>query len=228
MDQQFTKKEQLRIRHEEEKARELAAQRKKKLLTGGAIILGILLVIFLFAWLIKESSKPLPGTSYEEEGRTHIKIGDKAKYKTNPPNSGDHYPEWTRAGIFDTPTQDEYLVHSLEHGYIVISYSCKKLTSNFQFPISKASAQEKSSTEEDPMSGPEWKSEECKELVGQLKKVAEDNKVWKLIVMPRPTLDATIALAAWTQLDKFDEFDKKRIEVFINAFRDHGPEKTME
>ena len=37
-----------------------------------------------------------------------------------------------------------------------------------------------------------------------------------------------IALTAWTKLDTFDEPDEDRITAFVKAYRDKGPEKTME
>lgn len=171
----------------------------KKLL---GIIIGCVLLFGLFlAWLVKESSKPLPGQSFKDEGRTHVSFGEKVKYATNPPTSGNHYPDWTRAGMFDKPQQDEYLVHSLEHGYVIISYNCEK--------------------QKDP-----------KACVSQVKKTAQEifdaKKQRKLIVTPRTNMDTFITLTAWTRMEKLDTMDKSKISVFIDAFRDHGPEATME
>ncbi len=55
-------------------------------------------------------------------GNNHVE-GD-VKYKTNPPSGGNHNPTPAPAGIFtaeNTPP-DAQLVHSLEHGYIIIWY----------------------------------------------------------------------------------------------------------
>ncbi len=48
----------------------------------------------------------------------------------------------------------------------------------------------------------------------------------KIIVTPRSQNDADIALAAWTHLDKFSvgEYSEERIDNFIKAFRNRGPE----
>ena len=48
----------------------------------------------------------------------------------------------------------------------------------------------------------------------------------KVLMAPRPNLDRTIALTAWTYLDKFDEFDECRIVGFIKAHINEGPEFT--
>jgi hypothetical protein len=46
----------------------------------------------------------------------------------------------------------------------------------------------------------------------------------KLIAVPRPTMDALLALTTWGRLDKFEIFDEERIVNFIHAFRDKAPE----
>ena len=58
-------------------------------------------------------------------------------------------------------------------------------------------------------------SEDCDELIEQLELIVK--RASKVILTPNPDIDTTIALTAWTFLDKFDEFDKDRIEAFINA-----------
>jgi hypothetical protein len=59
------------------------------------------------------------------EGRTHeTKNFTAADYKTNPPTSGNHYPEWYQDGVYnpgDTPNLG-MLVHTLEHGRIDVQY----------------------------------------------------------------------------------------------------------
>lgn len=53
-------------------------------------------------------------------------------------------------------------------------------------------------------------------------------KSWgrKIIVTPRAANETDIALAAWTRLDKFnlEEYSEERVEKFIKAFRNRGPE----
>jgi Protein of unknown function (DUF3105) len=59
------------------------------------------------------------------EGRNHEnKVFTAADYKTNPPTSGNHFPEWAQDGVYDpdgTP-QLGMLVHTLEHGRIDVQY----------------------------------------------------------------------------------------------------------
>jgi len=46
-----------------------------------------------------------------------------------------------------------------------------------------------------------------------------------VILVPYPGLDRCIALTAWTRIDKFDQFDERRVARFIDAYRgiDHHP-----
>lgn len=48
----------------------------------------------------------------------------------------------------------------------------------------------------------------------------------KIIIEPRSKNDADIALVAWNRLDKFSasEYSDERVERFIKAFRNKGPE----
>jgi hypothetical protein len=59
------------------------------------------------------------------EGRGHeTKNFTAADYKTNPPTSGSHYPEWYQDGVYEpggTPNLG-MLVHTLEHGRIDVQY----------------------------------------------------------------------------------------------------------
>jgi hypothetical protein len=59
------------------------------------------------------------------EGRNHEdKTFTAADYKTNPPTSGNHFPEWAQDGVYNpdnTPPLGK-LVHTLEHGRIDVQY----------------------------------------------------------------------------------------------------------
>lgn len=60
----------------------------------------------------------------DEEGTTHItKRSDAPEYKTNPPTSGDHWPEQLADGAYSEMPDPIYSVHALEHGRIAIQYS---------------------------------------------------------------------------------------------------------
>lgn len=68
---------------------------------------------------------------------------------------------------------------------------------------------------------PEISEEIKKKLEGFYKKWGR-----KVIITPRSKNDADIVLAAWNRLDKFPvaEYSDERVERFIKAFRNKGPE----
>lgn len=198
------------------------------------------LVIFVLAggaWMVRYVTTPSPGQTVEDQGREHVTPEEVAKFShnSNPPTSGPHLPTWVRAGIYNEPQSEGELIHSLEHGYIIIHYNCKVHFSSVIF--SKVYAHEE---EEEASAGADLRdpfiatgsaitnTNACKELQQQLSDLVKRRKLWKLIVVPRPQLDTTIAVTAWDHIDKFDQFDRERIERFIDYYRDHGPEKTME
>jgi hypothetical protein len=59
------------------------------------------------------------------EGRSHEDKAFKASdYKTNPPTSGNHFPQWYDDGVYTPGSTPELgmLVHTLEHGRIDVQY----------------------------------------------------------------------------------------------------------
>lgn len=191
----------------------------------------------ILAWLFIESSKPLPGEKIDDLGRGHVPIGEVVEYNSNPPTSGKHYEDWIKSGIHSEPSDDRNLVHSLEHGYVIMSYNCeKKVTGYRQQGIIRTvyahGIEEEAIGGEDATASGElselFRSEDCHKLVDQLISVYEKKGKTRLIVIPRPNLDARIALTAWGYLDKLSDFDKERINKFVDAHLNQGPEKTME
>ncbi len=177
----------------------------RNVIIGSVVAVIILLVggVFLVSRpqeVKKTTSSQYTWQTFPDLGRQHIGEGDKITYNSNPPTSGPHLPTWERYGIKDKEIRDELLVHSLEHGYVIMSYNCAKLP--------------------DPAS--------CDAFKKQLTDITNEKRIWKLIVIPRSNLDVPLALTAWGHLDKMDQVDKERIVAFIDEFRDQGPEKTME
>lgn len=178
----------------------------KNVIIGSIVAVIVLIIGGVFLVSKPRDEKPATTTgqykwqSLADLGRTHIGEGDKITYNSNPPTSGPHLPTWERYGIKDKEVDDELLVHSLEHGYVIMSYNCAELP--------------------DPAT--------CDAFKKQLTDIANEKRTWKLIVIPRASLDAPLALTAWRHLDKMDQVDKPRIVAFIDEFRDQGPEKTME
>jgi len=189
------------------------------------------LLIIVLTWFFVESSKTPPGNKIADLGRQHVPIGEKVDYNSNPPTSGSHYADWIRSGVYSEPKEDGFLVHSLEHGYVIMSYNCgRKLTlipEVFAHGLDESVFEATESATASALPNT-FNSEDCHKLVDQLTSVFEKKGKLRLIVVPRPNLDSKIALTAWNYLDKLDDFDEQRIINFIDAYLNQGPEKTME
>ncbi|MEK7112472.1 MAG: DUF3105 domain-containing protein [Patescibacteria group bacterium] len=213
----------------------------------------ILLVLGIGYWVARELTKPLPGQEVKDDGREHVTDIYGVKYSSNPPTSGKHFPVWAKPGVYDRLVSDGYLLHSMEHGYVVIWYDCSKLSSG---GLIKTVFAHDEPTQESTESGqllmhmkvqptgnmswftpenppeveielPEsFKTDSCKSLVNQL---SEFTKVAKrVIVTPRLNMDSAVAITAWGKIDKMDSLDAKRITDFIKAYHNRGPEQTTE
>ncbi|TSC66079.1 MAG: hypothetical protein CEO21_269 [Microgenomates group bacterium Gr01-1014_80] len=206
---------------------------------------GIIISAAFLAWLFIESTKPLPGQKQalecdnladfsklggediSDKCRAHVPAGTGVNYLTNPPTMGPHYADWVRAGVYSEPKDDRNMVHSLEHGYVILSFKCK---------VQSAKLGEATGSGEASGSGRMDTQAECDVRKTQLEGIFNKKGKKKLIVVPRPNLDTNFALTAWQYIDKFDPSagsglsvsDMGRIEKFIDTHRDNGPEKTME
>lgn len=96
----------------------------------GVIILTF--VIFIGGiWLMSKSGKkvaeklatPLMGEAIQVQGADHIKEGQShPSYNSDPPTSGWMYDGVAGPGIHDSQVPDERLIHSMEHGAVVVHY----------------------------------------------------------------------------------------------------------
>ena len=169
-------------------------QRRRLIVRTVVIVLAVVAVVLVPVRLLNR-----PGRHVESQGRDHIPVGTShtIRYNSDPPTSGSHYDPSARPGIYDEPIPDGYLVHSLEHGYVIISYNVEGMS-----------------------------EQESLELVTRLSEIAEGERLWKLIVVPRPGMEHRIALTAWQRIDSMARVDARRIRRFISAWRDRGPETT--
>lgn len=198
-----------------------------------SIAAGVIFVGFL-VWLFIISIKPLPGQAALQESRNHVPEGSKVEYKFNPPTSGDHYPSWIKKGFYDEPRLDGNLVHSMEHGYVIIWYNCEKKVNVKLNLIGDVYAQVQMTegTEGTPSAKlsdlPKAFSDgSCDSTKSQIRSIIQKSD-HKVIAMPRINLDSPVVLTAWGRMEKLDSLNEDKIKAFINAFRDNGPEKTNE
>jgi len=92
-------------------------------LLGGLVTF---LIIGIGVWFVSQENqrleKPLVGQEVQIESRNHVPEGTSIQYNTNPPAGGPHYPVTAHAGVYDKAPADGYLVHSLEHGTVILWY----------------------------------------------------------------------------------------------------------
>lgn len=117
-------------------AQQYAAQAKQKkqqqyLLIGGGVL--AVLIVLGGAFLLLNPPRTATSTGSAQcsnlqqmldEGRGHLNPGDPIPaYKSVPPTSGTHNQTWYPAGIYDNNADITQLIHSLEHGYVILYYN---------------------------------------------------------------------------------------------------------
>lgn len=118
-------------RLEQAKKQKQQEQRRRYLLIGGAALALLLVVAGVAAAMLQPRQATSVGSAscdsvqlLADEGRGHLSPGDPTPvYKTVPPTSGTHNPASLPAGIYDNNTDITMLVHSLEHGYVIMYYN---------------------------------------------------------------------------------------------------------
>lgn len=132
----------------------------------------------------------------------HVATCSAVTYETDPPSSGPHYPVWAAFKTYGVAVNPGFLVHALEHGAIVISWHCDNGCESDLAALQAMLAQRAA----DPL---------CDPLVKH-----------RIIVVPRPTQDVTLAASGWGATWKADCFDLASLSDFIDAWYAKGPENV--
>lgn len=188
MSQKATKREQRR-----------AQQRRQRLMRNSiwaGVILGVLAVLVFIVW---QGMQPRPGEPIPIMTSHHIPVdSDPGEYNSNPPTSGPHYAETAQAGFYETSIAQYpagYLVHNLEHGYIIFWYNCSLLDETA-----------------------------CADLKSQIKAVMDQVNNFKVIAHPWDTLDVPVAITSWERLLKMQTFDTEQALAFYKSNLNKAPE----
>jgi hypothetical protein len=119
-------------------------------------------------------------------------------YNSNPPSSGRHYPEDLVEGFYEVNEHiypEGYLVHNLEHGYVIFWYNCDLL-------------------DEDG----------CQELKTEIKTAMDGVNNFKVIAFPRDSINVPVVLTSWGRLQQFDRFSPEEAQAFVERNRNQAPE----
>lgn len=217
--------------------------------TIGASIAVVVVGLGIFVWndsknalVPKSVTQKDQAKSVKELGRDHItNIGGQV-YTSNPPTSGSHFASWAKRGAYNRVLSDGYLIHSLEHGYVILSYNCgvkgktaDKTEYKRDAPLTKLETKvagamspltPETMPKEEVKLSKDFSSDTCKNLVEDLSMFLKEYQ--RVVIVPRPSLDKTIAVTAWSKIDKMDIFDENRVRAFIDAYHNKGPEQTVE
>ncbi len=86
---------------------------------GGLALLGIVAAVVALSG--GGTTASLDGVvEYPDLSRDHVQQA--VSYELIPPVGGEHHARWQNCGIYGQPIQNEYAVHSLEHGAVWITY----------------------------------------------------------------------------------------------------------
>ncbi len=133
----------------------------------------------------------------------HVAEGtDPGPYNSNPPTSGKHYSVQSFAGFNDAGDLDSfgdfpagYLLHSLEHGYVIFWYNCDVLS-----------------------------AAECEDMKDEIERVMGRVGDFKVIAFPWTSIEEPVVMTSWGRMLRFDEFDADIAEQYVRNFRNQAPE----
>jgi hypothetical protein len=134
----------------------------------------------------------------------HVPEGTVITYDSNPPSSGPHYPIWANFQEFDKPVDDGYLVHSEEHGGVLLLYSCTDAAGGACNSMVSALRAVRDAVPTDPTCDPSIRV--------------------RIIIAPRPANDAPVAAAAWGNTYKADCVDPPSLAQFVADHYAKAPE----
>ncbi len=133
-------------------------------------------------------------------GNTHLVPCSEVDYPSLPPSSGAHYRAWAAFKSYSRPVPWGFLVHSLEHGAVVLSYNCPE-------GCDDEVARAQDLIDRQPL------DESCPASVDR-----------RIILAPAPDLPTRWAASAWGQTLTAGCFDETALAGFISAHYGRGPE----
>jgi len=148
---------------------------------------------------IAESACGAVERQYATVASPHVPSCSEVSYGTDPPTSGSHYDQWAAFGSYERPVPRGFYVHSMEHGAVVVLYSCNDC------------------------------AEEVAEAQAMIDALPVDTACSaevkrRVILTPDPLLGARWAAAAWGFTLEADCFETEVFDAFVRAHYAGGPE----
>ncbi|HLC04454.1 MAG TPA: DUF3105 domain-containing protein [Anaerolineales bacterium] len=191
------------------RAQKQKARNRSRLIWGG-VGLGVIVVIVAVVVLNRSSQNTAGGILAAPVGEAvailpaeHVEPGtDPGPYNSDPPTSGRHYAAEYNAGFYEETSPEAtddhpegYLVHNLEHGYVIFWYNCTLLDETG-----------------------------CATLKDQIKQVMSAFDNFKVIAFPRGSIDVPLAMTSWGRIQRFETFDSDLATSFVRGNQNKAPE----
>jgi len=132
----------------------------------------------------------------------HVPDGTAVVYSSNPPSSGPHYGTWANFQELTHPVDDGYLVHSMEHGAVLLLYDCPPGAACDALVAALRAVRDAVPT--DPACDPAIRT--------------------RVILAPRAANDVAVAAAAWGYVYRADCVDAASLTTFILDHYAKAPE----
>lgn len=183
-------------------------QQRKALIQWGSLGIVALVVVGGLVWFFTrptDAAAAQMGDVVAATSRDHIPEGtDPGPYATNPPAEGHHFPTTFNPGFYtdqDVAKMPKYpqgyLVHDMEHGYVIYWYNCQA----------------------DP-------SINCTDMQNAIKQVIQENNTFKVIGFPWPSQKEPLVMTSWGRILRLTKVDLATMRAFYKGNVDKGPEQT--
>jgi len=176
-------------------------QRTRSILIWGGLGAGLIVLVAALLW---PRVQPSVGVAVPVmESSAHVETGtDPGPYNSDPPTSGRHYGESLPSGFYEESEvanlgayPEGRLVHSLEHGYVILWYDCERLSEG-----------------------------DCSQLKGQIRQGMDDAGNLKVIAFPWNSIEEPVVMTSWGQMLRMESFDPATALQFIRTNRNRAPE----
>jgi len=155
-----------------------------------------------------------PGYAVSPQPGQHRSQCPRSSYNSFPPTSGCHAPQRTFYGVHEDPVPFELQLHNLEHGAVIIQYRTSGVLGLDENLIDELGGWAEDLRQQDPRY--------CRLIVAPYPGKFQAPKV-----NPAEAAEKVIALTSWGRIDLLDDYDRERIQGFIDAWINRGPEKGV-
>lgn len=183
-------------------------QSQKRVIQIGGWSLAIIAAIAVIFLVVSKygNSDGLMGTAVAIPSRDHLPDGTlPGPYNSNPPAGGSHYATnftskfYQESDLAALPKYPQgYLVHSLEHGYVIFWYNC-------QVP-----------------------NTDCSALKKTIQSVMDETGGTKLIAFPWSDMNVPLAMTSWGRILEFQNPDPAVMKQFVLRNRNQAPEPNAD